>query len=147
MPKALIVYGSTTGSTEMLAGHIADAMKSEGIDVRIGDVADTDVDDLLNYETILLGSSTWGEGELQDDFISFYEDMEGLGLRGKRAAAFGCGDSTYGHFCEAVDLLEKRLRACGAQMIAPGLKIDGDVTEAEADVEEWARQIAGLVRT
>ncbi len=146
MSKALIVYGSTTGSTEMLASHIADTMKAEGIDVRIANVTDMDVEDLLNYETILLGSSTWGEGELQDDFISFYDDMEGLSLKGKRAAAFGCGDSAYGHFCEAVDLLEKKLRACGAQIIAPGLKIDGDVTEAESKAEEWAKQIAGLVR-
>ena len=146
MAKALIVYGSTTGNTEMLASHIADTMKAEGVDVRIGNVADTDVEDLHRYDIILLGCSTWGDGELQEDFISFYDDMEGLSLRGKRGAAFGVGESTYEHFCEAVDMLEKRLKACGAEIIAQGLKIDGDVIAAEPEAEEWAKQIAGLVR-
>lgn len=147
MPKALVVYGSTTGNTEMLASYIADTMKEQGVDVRIGDVGDTDVEDLLNYDFILLGSSTWGEGALQDDFQGFYDDMQGMSLRGKRAAAFGPGDSSYGHFCEAVDLLEKKLRACGAEIIAPSLKIDGDVMASEDEAKEWAKQVAGLVRT
>lgn len=145
MSKALIVYGSTTGSTELLASYIAESMKAARIDVRIGNVTDIDVDDLLNYELILLGASTWGEGELQSDFLAFYEDMRGMNLRGKRAAAFGPGDSSYEYFCEAVDLLEKRLRECGAHLIVPSLKIDGDVMDAEAQARKWAEQIAGLV--
>lgn len=147
MPRALVVYGSTTGSTEMLASYIADTMKEQGIDVRIGDVVDTDVEDLFNYDMILLGSSTWGEGELQDDFISFYEDLEGMSLRGKRAAVFGVGDSSYGNFCQAVDILEKKLRACGAEVITPSLKVDGDVTEAEEEAVNWATRLARVVRT
>jgi len=146
MPKALVVYGSTTGNTEMLASYIADTMKEQGIDVRIGNVTDIDVEDLLNYELILLGSSTWGDGELQDDFTAFYDDMEGMSLRGKRGAAFGPGDSSYEHFCAAVDLLEKKLKTCGAEIVAPALKVDGDVTEAEDMAKQWAAQIAGLVR-
>ena len=147
MAKALVVYGSTTGNTEMLASYIADTMKAHGVDVRIGNVADTDVEDLLNYDIILLGSSTWGDGELQEDFISFYDDLQGMSLKGKRGAAFGVGDSSYGHFCEAVDLLQKKLKTCGAEIIAEGLKVDGDVIDAEPQAGEWAKQIAGLVRT
>lgn len=144
MAKAFIVYGSTTGNTQTLAGFIADGLEAAGIDVRVKNVVDADPRDMLNYDIILLGSSTWGDGDLQDDFINFYDKMEGDFLRGKRAAAFGPGDSTYEHFCVAVDKLEDKLRECRADIIANGLKIDGDVEEAESKAQEWGKMIAGV---
>lgn len=147
MSRAIIVYGSTTGSTELLAGYVAQGMHEAGDDVTVLNVADVDVSELIDYDTILLGSSTWGDGELQDDFIGFYDDMEGLSLLGKRAAAFGPGDSSYPQFCLAVDVLEDRLRECRATIIAPALKIDGDVVAAEKQVIEWGKQAALTLRT
>lgn len=142
MPRAIIVYGSTTGNTELLAGYVAQGMHDVGTDVTVMNVADVDVEELLDYDIVLLGSSTWGEGELQDDFVGFYDDMEGLSLQGKKAAAFGPGDSSYDMFCEAVNLLEDRLRQCGAKIVSQPLKIDGDVVAAEDAVKTWARQAA-----
>lgn len=142
MRRAIIVYGSTTGSTEMLASYIGEGVKESGLDVTIRNVVDVNPDDLLAYDIILLGSSTWGEGDLQDDFVPFYEQMDDLSLAGKKAAAFGPGDSSYDMFCEAVNLLEEQLKDCGAKIIAPGLKIDGDVIAAEEAAQEWGRQAA-----
>ena len=144
MPRAIIVYGSTTGSTEMLAGYVAKGMNEAGVDVTVLNVTDVDAEELLDYDIIFLGSSTWGEGELQEDFIGFYEDMEGMSLKGKKAAAFGPGDSSYDMFCEAVNLLEDRLHACGAKIVTPGLKIDGDVIAAEKAAEAWGKQVAAV---
>ena len=140
--QAIIIYGTSTGSTELLAGYISDGIKQAGIDVVIRNVIDTDVDDMQDYDIIFLGSSTWGEGDLQDDFIEFYDAMAGLDLSGKKGAAFGPGDSSYDMFCEAVNLLEERLKDCGAAIIAPGRRRDGDVVEAEEAAIEWGRQAA-----
>ena len=73
--------------------------------------------------------------------------MEGVELKGKKAAVFGPGDSSYSLFCEAVDILEKRLKECGAEIIIDSLKIDGDgdlhLKEAEAWGEKAGRMFAG----
>lgn len=143
MANAIVVYGSTTGNTETLSGFIADALQDQGVDVTVQNVADTDVDELLEYDIIALGCSTWGEGELQDDFIPFYDEMEGMSLAGKKGMAFGPGDSSYDSFCAAVDILENRLRECGANIVVAGLKIDGDINaQAEDSARKWAKKAA-----
>lgn len=140
MRRAIIVYGSTTGNTELLAGYIGDGIREAGTEVTIRNVVDCSVEDLQHYDIIFLGSSTWGEGDLQDDFIGFYEAMEGVSLSGRKAATFGPGDASYDMFCEAVDMLEDRLRECGAAIIAPSLKIDGDVVASDKAAHEWGKQ-------
>lgn len=142
--KALIVYGSTTGNTERVANLIKDELKDKNIQVKVKNVRDTQPEELKNYDLILLGSSTWSAGELQDDFVEFEENLKGLDLNGKKAAAFGCGDSEgfSDTFCKAVDILEKDLRDCGADIIIDSLKIDGDVKSKFNEIEEWSKNLA-----
>ncbi len=97
--------------------------------------------DLTDYDLILMGCSTWGEGELQDDFIPFEEGMKGIDLTGKHAACFGPGDSSFTLFCEAVDILENRLESCGAKIIVECLKIDGDVASQLDEAGKWAERV------
>ena len=142
MAKAIIVYGSETGNTETVAEVIAAALEDANFQITLKEVTQASVDELSGYDLILLGSSTWGdeEKELQADMVDFYDDLEGADLSGKPAAAFGCGDSDYTHFCGAVDLLEERLEQIGATLLDGGLRIDGDPDDDDA--REWATQIA-----
>ncbi len=142
MAKAIIVYGSETGNTESVAEVIAAALEDANFQITLKEVTQASVDELEDYDLILLGSSTWGdeEKELQADMVDFYDDLEGADLSGKSAAAFGCGDSDYTHFCGAVDLLEERLEQIGATLLDEGLRIDGDPDDDDA--QEWAKQIA-----
>lgn len=142
MARAIIVYGSTTGNTELMAGHVAIGMKEAGADVTIKDVRDANIDELTGYDIVVLGSSTWNGGELQEDFIDFYDDLEELPLEGTKAAAFGPGDSNHESFCAAVDMLEQRLRERGATLVAPSMKVDGDVEAVESETREWGKQVA-----
>ncbi len=66
MNKIGVFYGSTTGTTEDLARRIA-----EKLDVSSEHVFDVSklTEALVNeYDVLVLGSSTWGAGELQDDW-------------------------------------------------------------------------------
>lgn len=141
MAKAIIVYGSETGNTESVAEVIAAALEDANLQITLKEVTQASVDELSGYDLILLGSSTWGddEKELQADMVDFYDDLEGADLSGKPAAAFGCGDSDYTHFCGAVDLLEERLEQIGATLLDEGLRIDGDPDDDDA--RNWAIQI------
>ena len=147
MAKAILIYGSTTGNTEELSGRVAAGLEQGGADVTVKDVADTGVDELVSYDAVVFGCSTWGDGELQDDFIDFHADLDGASLDGKKAAVFGPGDSDDypDTFCDAVGILEDALKKCGADIVAENLKIDGDVEPAFGDAEAWGSKVAGAL--
>ncbi len=140
MAKAVLIYGSTTGNTEALSKAVEKGLKTSGLDVSVKEVTDINPGELQDYELIILGCSTWGDGELQDDFISFEEELGKIKLEGKKAAVFGPGDSSYPLFCEAVDILEKRLKECGATIIIDSLKIDGDGELHLKEAETWGEK-------
>ena len=144
MAKVIVIYGTTTGNTETLAEGVVSGLKKGGVEVTVKNVTGANVDELTGYDLIVLGSSTWGEGELQDDFIGFHEAMDKISLAGKKAAAFGPGDSSMypDTFCSAVEILEEKLKKCGAQLVIEGLKIDGEVQPAMKQAEEWGEKIA-----
>lgn len=143
MPNAVVIYASETGNTESVAKQIAVGLKDENLEVTLKNVTEANVEELSDYDLILLGSSTWGdeEKELQADMVDFYEELENLDLTNIPAVAFGCGDSDYTHFCGAVDLLEERLEQIGARLLDEGLRVD-DQDDEEIDVRAWAREIA-----
>lgn len=131
MGTNLIVYASMTGNTEEIANLIGDGIHQAGADFDQKDILEVDAADLQNYDGILLGTYTWGDGDLPDEFLDLYEEMNTLNLTGKKAAVFGSCDSSYEHRGRAVDLLIEKLKDLGADVVLEGLKIDLAPTRAE----------------
>lgn len=116
MKKIGIFYGSSTGVTAEVAQELAQLLKVEAADVH--DVAKSAPSDVAPYDVLLLGTSTWGAGELQDDWYDFLDGLEALDLSGKKIALFGCGDESMSDtFCGAVGELYNRLQKTGAKFI------------------------------
>jgi len=86
--KSIIYYGSTTGTCEALASRIADALG--GADVK--NVTELSAE-AQGYDLIVLGTSTWGIGDMQDDWFDGVNTLKGLNLAGKKIAIFGVGDA------------------------------------------------------
>ena len=61
-----IFYGSSNGTTESVAKQIAEKLGVKSSDIH--DVGQASPADFASYEVLLLGSSTWGMGDLQDDW-------------------------------------------------------------------------------
>ncbi len=144
MANALIVYGSTTGNTAYVAESVQRILEGKGHSVKVLDAAKASAPGLCEgYDLVLFGSSTWGDDsiELQDDFIPLLDSLAETGVKGKKTAAFGCGDSGYSFFCGAVDAIEEKLNALGADVIADGLKIDGDPRAEKSMIESWGQDI------
>ncbi len=85
--KAAIFYGSEDGTTADVAEALAEALSGT---VPVYDIADAGLAALSDYDVLILGTSTWGIGELQSDWIAAEESMPNL--TGKRVALFGIGD-------------------------------------------------------
>ncbi len=144
--KTLMVYASMSGNTEMIADLIEESLQNEGMHVERKEALDVEANDILSYDYILFGAYTWGDGELPDDFLDIYEDMDQLDLSGKKSAVFGSGDRAYEHFCGAVDLLEHRIAERGGELVMEGLKIEHapygeDIDQCRQFAKEFAEQI------
>jgi flavodoxin I len=65
-----------------------------------------------------MGSSTWGLGDLQDDWLP-YESLSGMDLTGRKAAVFGTGDQRgfSDTYVDALATLAEALEKAGATLI------------------------------
>lgn len=116
MKKTGIFYGSLTGTTAAVAERIGALL---GVpDQDIINVAEASPVKLADYDLIVLGSSTWGDGELEEDWFDFIDGASALDLSGKKVALFGCGDETMSDtFCNAVGKLYEGLKGTGATFV------------------------------
>ena len=125
-----IFYGSTTGSTEEVANELAQKLGVDAADVH--NVGESSADDTDKYDFLLLGSSTWGAGDLQDDWYDFLDALKAKDLSGKKVAIFGCGDSeSYPDtFCGAISDIYDALQGTGATFVGKYEPEDYEVTDS-----------------
>ena len=111
MKKTVVVYGSSTGTCEAIAEKIGARLGAEVMNVQ--DLTQTVVE---ASDNLVLGTSTWGAGELQDDWYDGLNVLKGANLQGKTIALFGCGDSqSYSDtFVGGIGELYDGLKASGA---------------------------------
>lgn len=124
MKKTCIIYGSTTGTTEDIARRIASRLGIADSDMI--NAADVTAEKVVPYDVLIIGSSTWGAGDLQDDWYTALDCLKQLDLAGKTVALFGCGDSSSfsDTFCDAIGTLYGDLKSTGCTF-CEGLPVDG----------------------
>ncbi len=92
MNKTIVIYGSSTGTCQELAEKIAGKLGVEAVNVQ-----SLDADIVKENTNLILGTSTWGAGEMQDDWYDGIKVLQSSDLAGKTIAIFGCGDcESYG---------------------------------------------------
>lgn len=115
MKKTAIFYGSTSGNCEGIANKIAEAL---GVN-DVFSASELDASKIAEYDNLFFGSSTWGSGDLQDEWYDGIEVIKSSDLSGKTVAVFGCGDS-YGFsttYCNAMGTLYEAAKSAGATVI------------------------------
>lgn len=115
--KIGLFYGSTTCYTEMASEKIRDIIGTELIDIH--NIKETPPQLMNDYDLLILGISTWDFGEIQEDWLAVWEQLDGLTLNGKVVALFGLGDQEgYGEwYLDAMGLLHDQLKPTGVQFI------------------------------
>ena len=93
---------------------------------------------MFRSKGILVGSPTINRGVLTS-LASFFEEVKGLGMKKKKAAAFGC----YGWSGESVKILTDQLSACGFEVLEEGLKILWEPDESALEkASEFGERVA-----
>ena len=163
MNNTCIVYGSSTGTCEDIAQRIAVRL---GVDKNhVIDVNSLTPDIISASDNLIFGTSTWGEGEIQEDWYDGLKIIRGCDFTDKIVAIFGCGDSVSfsDTFCSGMAQLWKEIENKGVHMVGQvsttgytfddseavvdgkfvGLALDNvnESDQTDKRIENWAEQI------
>ncbi len=132
MKKTVVIFGSSMGTCEGIAGTIAEKLGVEAVNV-----GDLTVDIINENDNLLLGTSTWGSGEMQDDWYEGVKVLAEAGLKGKTVALFGCGDSESNSdtFCGGMSELYEAAVNAGANVLE-GVSTDGYTFDDSPSVKD-----------
>ena len=140
MDKVHVIYGSTTGMTEAVANKIAEALGAQAFNVNAADSSAFDA------ELLILGSSTWGIGDLQDDWAAQLDAVKS-NFAGKKVAVFGLGDSQgfADSFCVAAETIANAAKDAGATLVGDILKLDdtNEADQTDGKIAAWIETIKG----
>lgn len=143
-----IIFGSTSGNTELTSEKVAEVLCASAINVEVKRVERSQASDLSGVNLLILASSTYGHGVLQEDFAAFIEGLDGFSFDGQKCAVIGLGDPKYDreYHIESAKLLEKFVKEYGGEMIYPPLRISkSPVPHMETRVAKWAEELAKLI--
>ena len=167
MEKSVIFYGSNGGTTEAIANQIAGKI---GNGIEVINVANAAAVDVEKYTNIILGTSTWGIGDLQDDWENFLPNLAKVDLSGKIIALFGLGDAcSYGDsFVDAIGTIYEEIKDKGCTLVGQvetngysfddskavydgkfvGLPLDeeNESDQTESRIDNWLEQIIPLFK-
>ena len=112
-----IIYGSSTGNTRDVCRKLQLMLGRESAD--LVDVADVLPADFTAYRNLILAVSTWGAGDLQDDWEEFYPELDEIDFTGKRVAVLALGDQQHyaDTFCDCVPLLVDKVTERGGRVV------------------------------
>ncbi len=162
MKKIGIFYGSSTGNTEVIADKIQNKFGEDQADVfNIDAVEKSEVE---QYDYLIFGTSTWGLGDMQDDWEEFAEVMSSIDLSNKKVALFGLGDqevyseSFANGMGELYELIQKKTTVVGqwptegydfvsskavkkGKFVGLAIDFDNKPKQADEQIDKWVTQL------
>ena len=107
MADITLISGSTLGGAEYVAEHLAEKLEDAGFSTET--LHGPQVEELSSSGIWLVISSTHGAGDIPDNLLPFYNDLQSQkpDLSQVRFGAIGIGSREYDTFCGAIDKLQK----------------------------------------
>ena len=81
--KIGLFFGSDTGNTETIAEKIIEILDR---DIDLINIYDAKAEDFTQYDDLILGLSTWHDGELQSDWDTFFMEFSEIDFTNKTIA-------------------------------------------------------------
>ncbi|MEH6527346.1 MAG: flavodoxin domain-containing protein [Sneathiella sp.] len=139
-----ILVSTMTGTAELVADEIADALNAKGKDTEILLMDDLAADVFETGAAYVICTSTYGQGDVPDNGQAFMDDLEAseIDLGNIKYGVFALGDITYDQtFCNAGVLFDEALGKFGAKRIGDIMKHDASSGELPEDqAGEWAEE-------
>jgi sulfite reductase (NADPH) flavoprotein alpha-component len=132
-----ILFGSQTGNAENLSKRIAKEAGKRGFAPTIHDLGKYATTQLTSEQTLLVVTSTYGDGEPPDNAKAFWEFLSSDAaskLAQTKFSVLALGDTNYAKFCAFGKGVDERLEKLGATRVHP--RTDCDV-EYEEPFAKW----------
>ena len=156
-PKTVVsvLFGTQTGTAERFANQLSEEITEKygksGVAARALDVETYDhKTKLVKEDLAIFCVATYGDGEPTDSALSFTEWLEKLvkksdtdgsePLKDLRYGVFALGNKQYEHFCACGKLVDKQLKALGANKIIERGEGDDDAN-IEDDFAAWKEML------
>ena len=129
-----IFFGSSTGNTE----KAAEIIKKHLGGADLINVGSGPLSNMSNYDIVIFGCSTWGMGDLQDDWEPLINELSKINLAGKKVAFFGTGDqiSYPDTFVDALGILYDEIKNQQIKVIGTWPTDGYDFTESRALIND-----------
>ena len=118
--------------------QIAEALGVAAVNINAADAAAFDA------ELLVLGSSTWGVGDLQDDWAAQLDAVK-ANFAGKKVATFGLGDSVgfADSYCVAAETIANAAKDAGATLVGEILKLDdtNEADQTDSKIAAWVETL------
>lgn len=133
-----------TGTAELVAEEIADALAAKGEEAEILMMDDLDTDILSISSAYIICTSTYGQGDIPDNGQAFVDNLSiaAPDLSGIKYGVFALGDLTYNQtFCNAGNLFDAAFTKYGAIRVGEIMRHDASSGELPEDqAGEWAEE-------
>lgn len=149
--KCLLVYGTLSGSTMTASELAASTLQSLGHEVDVVSVESASSETLNAYGALIVASPSWEDqgkdGQPLPEIRMFLEKLTAEHLKDKKIALMGLGDTSYPHYCGAIDVMEEMLKNVSVAPVVPSLRIDRyySLRENDDNVKNWASNLANAL--
>ncbi|MEL7363806.1 MAG: flavodoxin family protein [Bacteroidota bacterium] len=144
--EILVLVGTQTGNSELVAEDIADHLAELGFECDLTDMADAYPELLVDYRQVIVVMCTWSNGTPPDNAVAFVEGVEAVApiLRHLAYGVIALGDHDYDpYYCVAAYRLADRLDALGATRAVDHLDVDGTPRPSHYEAARaWAERCA-----
>lgn len=144
MSSISIFAGSVYGNAQHVAEEVHEMLSSKGIESEV--FSDPQTSDFTNANSVLVITSTTGQGDVPPNLELFYSDLRDDFplMNGKPFAVVGLGDSSYGDsFCGGGRQFFELLSELQGKAVADMLEVDAlETLSPEDEVVPWVKAIA-----
>lgn len=121
MKNVVIIYWSGTGNTEAMAAGVMEGAKIGGTKVRLLNVSEAKLEDVLEADALAFGCPSMGAEQLEESEMEPFIESISDAVKGKNIVLFGSYGWGNGEWM--VDWQEK-MEQYGARVIAEGLIVN-----------------------
>jgi flavorubredoxin len=139
MQKAIIIYETRKGNTQLMAETIRESMIQSGVEVILKRISEVEISELADCACVVLGSPTYYK-DMMGTMKTFLFKLEKANLKGKIGASFG----SYGWSGEAVEMLSETMKNIyGMDVVEPGIKLAGTAAGTDrVQYQDFGKKIA-----
>ena len=126
-----IIYASMSGRNEQISKYLEQQFIKLGQSVDRHEISQFETEKLSDYQAFIIVSYTYHDGQIPDEALDFFDDLQTVDLTGKPYALTGSSSMKHEHFGRALDYLDQQLVHLGALRASAILKINEDADRAD----------------